>query len=208
MTGTGKMTPDPLWHPIIPTDSAWIDPNARMFGDVRLAAGASLWPFAVIRAARNHVAIGICSSLQDHAMAHIGWDEPTIVGDYCTIGHRAVVHGCTIDRGCLIGIGATVMERCVVGEGSIVAAHSYLPPDTVVPPHSLVMGTPGRIVRTIDRLRAHIVDALLYAINARAYAIGNHRAWADVDLAELGAEADRILAASPAAAQVPDPGET
>lgn len=174
-------------------DLPWIDPDARIYGDVRLGAGANIWPFAVIRAERNHVAIGMCSSLQDHATAHIGWDEPTIVGDYCTIGHRAVVHGCTIGRGCLVGIGATIMERCVIGEGSIIAAHSYLPPDSVVPPHSLVMGTPARVIRTIDRLRSNIVDALLYAVNARAYAAGNHRAWVDVDMAALGEEADRIL---------------
>lgn len=175
---------------------AYIDPDARLFGDVRLGAGSSLWPFAVIRAERNHVAIGICTSLQDHAMAHIGWDEPTIVGDYCTIGHRAIVHGCTIGRGCLIGIGATIMERCVVGEGSIVAAHSYLPPGTIIPPHSLVMGTPGRVMRSIDKLRSNIVDALLYSLNARGYAAGDHRAWRDADLDALGIAADRILAAS------------
>lgn len=178
-----------------PAGPAYIDPDARLFGDVRLGAGSSLWPFAVIRAERNHVAIGICTSVQDHAMAHIGWDEPTIVGDYCTIGHRAVVHGCTIGRGCLIGIGATIMERCVVGEGSIIAAHSYLPPGTIVPPNSLVMGTPGRVVRTIDKLRSHIVDALLYAMNARGYAAGNHRSWSDADLDALRAEADGILGA-------------
>lgn len=173
---------------------AYIDPDARCFGDVRLHEGSSLWPFAVIRAERNHVTIGACSSVQDHAVIHIGWDEPTIVGPWCTVGHRATLHGCTVEAACLIGIGATVMERCVVGRGSIVAGHSFLPPDTIVPPGSLVMGTPGRVVRRIDKLRSNIVDALLYRDNARAYAAGDHRAWVHSDLDGLRIEADAILA--------------
>ena len=173
---------------------AFIDPTVRIFGDVRLGDDCSLWPYAVLRSERAHVSIGRCASVQDHAMVHIGWDDPTIIGDYCTIGHRAVVHGCIIEPACLIGIGATIMERCVIGRGSIVAGHSFLQPDSVIPPHSLVMGTPGRVVRRIDKLRANIVDALLYRDNGRAYATGAHRIWEHADMAKLGDEADAILA--------------
>lgn len=173
---------------------AYIDPTVRMFGDVRLGDDCSLWPYAVIRSERAHVSIGRCASVQDHAMVHIGWDDPTIVGDYCTIGHRAVVHGCTIEPASLIGVGATIMEGCIIGRGSIVAGHSFLPPGSVIPPHSLVMGTPGRVVRRIDKLRANIVDALLYRDNGRAYAMGAHRIWEQSDMAKLGEEADAILA--------------
>ncbi|BBF71520.1 gamma carbonic anhydrase family protein [Sphingomonas bisphenolicum] len=173
---------------------AYIDPTVRLFGDVRLGDDCSLWPYAVVRSERAHVSIGRCTSVQDHAMVHIGWDDPTIIGDYCTIGHRAVIHGCTIEPACLIGIGATIMERCVIGRGSIIAGHSFLPPDSVIPPHSLVMGTPGRVVRRIDKLRANIVDALLYRDNGRAYASGDHRIWESADMAKLGEEANDILA--------------
>lgn len=173
---------------------AYIDPTARLFGDVRLGDDCSLWPYAVVRCERAYVSVGRCASVQDHAMVHIGWDDPTIIGDYCTIGHRAVVHGCTIEPACLIGVGATLMERCVIGRGSIVAGHSFLPPGTVVPPHSLVMGTPGRVVRRLDKLRANVVDALLYRDNGRAYAMGAHRAWEQSDIAKLEDEADNILA--------------
>lgn len=173
---------------------SYVDPTVRMFGDVRLNDDCSLWPYAVVRSERAYVSVGRCASVQDHAMVHIGWDDPTIIGDYCTIGHRAVVHGCTIEPACLIGVGATIMERCVIGRGSIVAGHSFLPPGAVIPPHSLVIGTPGRVERRIDKLRANVVDALLYRDNARAYAKGEHRAWEGSDLAELGEEADTILA--------------
>ena len=174
---------------------AWIDPTARTFGDVRLDADSSLWPHAVIRAERNHVSIGACTSVQDHAMVHIAWDGPTLISAYCTLGHRVVAHGCTIEAACLIGIGATVMDGCLIGAGSLVAAHSYVPPGMAVPPDSLVMGTPARVIRPIDRRRQHVIGALLYRENGRAYARGNHRVWETIDLATLGDEADRIIAA-------------
>lgn len=173
--------------------AAYIDPTVRMFGDVRLGEDCSLWPYAVIRCERAHVAIGRCASVQDHAMVHIGWDDPTIIGDYCTIGHKAVVHGCTIEPACLIGVGATIMERCVIGRGSIVAAHSFLPADSIVPPHSLVMGAPGRVIRRIDKLRSNIVDALLYRDNGRGYAQNDHRIWEKSNLGALDSEAGTIL---------------
>lgn len=179
---------DPMGHP------AFVDPTVRMFGDVRLGDDCSLWPYVVIRCERAHVSIGTGANVQDHAMVHIGWDDATIVGDYCTIGHRALVHGCTIEPGCLIGAGASIMERCVIGRGSIIAGHSFLPPDTVIPPHSLVMGTPGRVIRRIDKLHSNIVDALLYRDNGRAYAAANHRIWESADMAALGQEAQTILA--------------
>ena len=174
--------------------AAYVDPTVRLFGNITLGEDCSLWPYAVIRCERNHVSIGACTSVQDHAMVHIGWNEPTIIGDYCTIGHRTIVHGCTIEPACLIGAGATIMEGCVIGRGSIIAGHSFLAPGTIVPPHSLVMGTPGRVTRRIDKVRSNIIDALLYRNNGRAYAAGDHRAWAHADLAALELEAAAILA--------------
>lgn len=179
---------------MIAMSPAYVDPTVRLFGDVRLGEDCSLWPYAVIRCERAFVSVGRCASVQDHAMVHIGWDDPTVIGDYCTIGHRAVVHGCIIEPACLIGVGATIMERCVIGQGSIIAGHSFLPPDSIVPPHSLVMGTPGRVVRRIDKLRDHVIDALLYRDNGRGYARGDHRVWEQADRAALGREADDILA--------------
>ena len=128
--------------------AAYIDATARVHGKVEIGEGASLWPYAVIRAEGSHVRLGRCSNLQDHVMVHVGYGKPTVVGDYCSITHRVVLHGCTIGDNCLIGIGATVMEGAVIGENSIVAGHSYVADNTIIPPNSIVMGTPAKVVRT------------------------------------------------------------
>jgi carbonic anhydrase/acetyltransferase-like protein (isoleucine patch superfamily) len=108
---------------------------------------------------------------------HIGYRSPTIIGDYCSITHRVVLHGCAIGDNCLIGIGATIMEGAVIGENSIVAGHSFVADNTVVPPNSVVMGTPAKVVRTVNNFVANRVNAMLYHRNALAYALGDHRAW-------------------------------
>jgi carbonic anhydrase/acetyltransferase-like protein (isoleucine patch superfamily) len=157
--------------------AAYIDPTARVYGKVEIGERASLWPYAVIRAEGQFVRIGPLANLQDHVVVHVGDRAPTIVGDHCSIAHRAVLHGCTIGDNCLIGIGATLMEGAVIGENSIVAGHSYVANDTVVPPNSIVMGTPARVVRTHNSFVANRINAMLYLRNALAYARGDHRAW-------------------------------
>jgi carbonic anhydrase/acetyltransferase-like protein (isoleucine patch superfamily) len=157
--------------------AAYIDPTARIYGAVEIGEGSSLWPYAVIRAEGFGVRIGRLSNLQDHVMVHVGDRAPTIVGDHCSVAHRAVLHGCTVGDNCLVGIGATVMEGAVIGENSIVAGHSYVASKVIVPPNSIVMGIPARVVRTANSFVANRVNAMLYLRNALAYASGNHRAW-------------------------------
>lgn len=180
-------------------DTAYIDPTARVYGAVEIGAESSLWPYAVIRAECEHVRIGRCSNLQDHVMVHVGYKTPTIVGDYCSITHRVVLHGCTIGDNCLIGIGATIMEGAVIGENSIVAGHSYVADNTVIPPNSIVMGTPAKVVRTRNNFVGNRINARLYLRNAQAYTRGDHRAWDGPEyVAELRRwheEAERELAA-------------
>jgi carbonic anhydrase/acetyltransferase-like protein (isoleucine patch superfamily) len=168
--------------------AAYIDPTVRVYGAVEIGPEASLWPYAVIRAEGFAVRIGRRTNLQDHVMVHVGYNAPTIVGDYCSITHRAVLHGCTIGDNCLIGIGATVMEGVVIGANSIVAGHSYVAENTVIPPNSIVMGTPAKVVRTRNSFVANRVNAMLYLRNALAYARGDHRSW---DGPEYEAEARR-----------------
>jgi carbonic anhydrase/acetyltransferase-like protein (isoleucine patch superfamily) len=158
-------------------DAAYIHPTAQVYGRVEVGAESSLWPYAVIRAEGFHVRIGRCCNLQDHVMVHVGYRTPTVVGDYCSITHRVVLHGCTIGNNCLIGIGATIMEGAVIGENCIVAGHSYVADDTVIPPNSVVMGTPAKVVKTRNSFVANRVNAMLYLRNAGAYARGDHRAW-------------------------------
>ena len=157
--------------------AAYIDPTARIYGDVEIGESASLWPYAVIRAESKLVRVGRYTNLQDHVMLHVGYHTPTIVGDYCSITHRVVLHGCTIGDNCLIGIGATIMEGVVIGENSIVAGHSFVADNTIVPPNSIVMGTPAKVVRTLNSFVGNRVNAMLYHRNAVAYARGDDRAW-------------------------------
>lgn len=166
-------------------DAAYIHPTACIYGRVEIAEAASVWPYTVVRAENQSVRIGRYTNLQDHVMVHVGYHSPTVVGDYSSITHRVVLHGCTIGDNCLIGIGATLMDGVVLGENSIVAGHSLLREGTVIPPNSIVMGTPGKVVRTINSFVANRINAMLYYRNACCYAKGNHRAW---DGAEYAAQ--------------------
>ena len=125
-------------------------------------------------------------------MVHVGWDRSSIIGDYCTIGHRATIHGCTIGPACLVGIGATIMDGCLIGHGSVIAGHAFVPPNTRIPPGSMVVGTPAKVVRPFAGVAENILGALLYLNNARGYAQGEYRCWQDFDDTELRARAAQI----------------
>ena len=157
--------------------AAWIDPTVRIFGGVKVGEGASLWPYVVIRAESKHVSVGRFTNVQDHVMIHIGYTSPTEIGEYCSIAHRVVLHGCTLGDNCLVGIGATIMDGAVIGENSIVAGHAFVREGTNVPPNSIVMGTPAKAVRTANNWVANRANAWLYHRNAQHYARGEHRAW-------------------------------
>lgn len=174
--------------------AAYIDQSARLFGDVTLEQGSSVWPFVSIRAEVNSVRIGRFSNIQDFAMIHIGYGSGVDVGDYCSITHRATLHGCTVEDACLIGIGATIMDGCVIGRGSIVAGHSFVREGTIVPPYSIVMGTPAKVVTQRDVMDDNILNALLYHHNAIAYRAGDHRSWSNIDQASVREEAGQISA--------------
>ena len=135
--------PDPIVHP-----DAWVSEAAVLIGDVRMAAGASLWPLAVARGDVCPIVIGEGSNIQDGAVLHGDPDQPVIIGADVTVGHRAVIHGATLEDGCLIGIGAIVLNGVRVGAGSLVAAGSVVTRD--VPPASLVMGAPAVVKRPLD----------------------------------------------------------
>ena len=179
--------------------ATYLDPTARVYGKVEIAENASLWPYTVIRAEGVHVHIGAFTNLQDHVMVHVGYAKPTVVGNYCSITHRVVLHGCTIGDNCLIGIGATVMEGAVIGENSIVAGHSFVADNTVIPPNSIVMGTPAKVVRTTNNFVTNRLNAMLYYRNALCYARGDHRGWEgpehEAQMAAWKAEIEREFAA-------------
>jgi carbonic anhydrase/acetyltransferase-like protein (isoleucine patch superfamily) len=127
-----------------------VAPGAAAVGDVRLGKDVSLWYSAVARGDLAPVIVGDRSNIQDGSVMHVGDDSPCIVGCDVVVGHRVMLHGCRVEDACLIGMQATLLDDCVVGEGSIVGAGSLVTQRMVIPPHSLVLGAPAKVVRTID----------------------------------------------------------
>lgn len=169
--------------PLVEIDpAAFVHPSAQIYGKVRLEAGASVWPNAVIRAEMYEVVIGPRSNIQDFVMIHVGNGMGTRVGADCSITHHVTLHGCTIGDNVLVGIGATIMDGSVVGENSIIAGGSFLKEGTIVPPHSIVAGVPAVVKASRDCGAANRFNAWLYAENAAAYARGEHRFWSEMDL--------------------------
>jgi carbonic anhydrase/acetyltransferase-like protein (isoleucine patch superfamily) len=135
--------------PKIPT-SAYIDPAAVIIGDVTIGEQTSVWPCVVIRGDINWIRIGARTNIQDGSMLHVMKDtHPLVLGDEVTVGHGAILHGCTIESHVLIGMGAVLLNGVKIGTGSIVAAGTLIPEGTVVPPGSLFMGHPGKFRRAL-----------------------------------------------------------
>ncbi len=130
-------------------ETAWVAENAALIGKVRVHADASVWFGAVVRGDIDEIELGPGSNLQDNVVVHTELGSPAIVGAGVSVGHGAVVHGCTIEDGCLIGMNATVLTGAVVGRDSLVAAGSVVLEGTVVPPRSLVAGVPGKVRREL-----------------------------------------------------------
>jgi len=164
--------------PNVTIDSpAYIDPTARLYGKIMLGAECSLWPYAVIRAEALDVKFGRYVNMQDHAMVHIGYGTGTVIGDYCSITHKATVHGAIIGANTLVGINSTVMDGAVVGENCIIGAHCLVPEGKQIPANSIVVGAPAKVIRTKNNFIANRRNAMIYHWNARAFARGDHRGW-------------------------------
>ena len=147
----------PRVHP-----TAFIDESAQVIGDVEIGEESSVWMCVVVRGDVNRIRIGRRSNVQDGTVVHVmNKTHPTIIGDHVTIGHAAVVHGCTIDDRCLIGMGAILLNGAHVGSESIVAAGTLLVEGMTVPPRSLVIGSPGRVKRPLTP--AEVSEIQIYA---------------------------------------------
>ncbi|MDJ0734124.1 MAG: gamma carbonic anhydrase family protein [Nostocaceae cyanobacterium] len=146
------MSATSYWSCVDFSQAAFVAANAVVMGNVKIAAGASIWYTAVIRADVERIEIGECTNIQDGAILHGDPGKPTILEDYVTVGHRAVVHSAYIEHGSLIGIGAVILDGVRVGAGSIIGAGAVVTKD--VPPKSLVMGVPGKIIRQVTDTEA------------------------------------------------------
>lgn len=137
---------------IVPTvpDSAYVDPSAQVIGDVVLGGQASVWMNAVVRGDVHSIRIGARSNIQDCAVVHgMRGLHPVVIGEMCTIGHNATVHGCVLEDEVLVGMGAIILNGARIGAGSIIAAGALVPEGRVIPPRSLVAGLPGKVRRAI-----------------------------------------------------------
>ncbi|HXY40501.1 MAG TPA: gamma carbonic anhydrase family protein [Vicinamibacteria bacterium] len=130
---------------------AWVDASAQVIGDVELGQDASVWMNTVVRGDVNRIRVGARSNLQDNCVVHVTAEHPTTLAEEVTVGHSVTLHGCTVGRRCLVGIGATVLNGAVIGEETIVAAGALVPEGMVVPPRSVVMGAPATVRREVSR---------------------------------------------------------
>ena len=130
-------------------EDAYIAPGAYVIGNVKIGARSSIWFGASVRGDMETITIGEESNIQDNVTVHVDYDTPTIIGNRVTVGHNVVLHGCKVEDGCLIGMGSVILNDVVIGKDSLVAAGSLVTPGTEIPPRSLVMGSPGKVVRTL-----------------------------------------------------------
>lgn len=140
-------------------DSTWIAPDAVLLGDLRIGRNAGFWFGAVLRGDNEPIAIGADTNVQEHVLIHTDAGFPATVGQGCTVGHRALLHGCTIGDGSLIGMGAIVLNGARIGRNSLVGAGALVTEGKDFPDNSLIVGAPARLVRALDeaaieRLRA------------------------------------------------------
>ncbi len=155
--------------------SAWVAPSADVIGDVEIGEGSSVWYGSVVRGDVFPIRIGARTNVQDHCVLHVTHDKyATVLHDDITIGHRVVLHGCTVESGALVGIGAIVLDQAVIGAGALVGAGSLVTPGTKVPPGMVAMGSPAKIVREVTEAeRAWMRESVeIYVRLAREHAAG------------------------------------
>lgn len=149
----------------------WIAPNASVIGNVILEENASIWFNAVLRGDNEPIVIGENTNVQDGSILHTDIGCPLTLGRDVTVGHLAMLHGCTIGDNSLIGIGAVILNRAIIGKNCIIGAKSLIPEGKVIPDNSLVMGAPGKVVRELEepQIQAIKASALHYVENWKRY---------------------------------------
>lgn len=161
--------------PELPENGEWfVAPGARLIGRVRLREGASVWFNAVLRGDNEMIEVGEGANVQDGCVLHTDPNYPLTIGPEVTVGHKAILHGCTIGAGSLIGMGATILNGAIIGTGCLIGAGALITEGKAIPDGALVMGQPGKVVRMLDpeareKLRG---SAQRYRWNARRYRAG------------------------------------
>lgn len=152
-------------------ESVFLADGAIVRGNVTIDEDSSVWFNAVIRAEQEKISIGKCTNIQDNAVVHIATGYPAIIGDDCTIGHNAIVHGCTIGNNCLIGMGAIIMDGAVIGDNCIIGAGSLVSEHKEIPANTIAFGNPVKIRKnmTEENIAANHASATSYVKEAREY---------------------------------------
>ena len=160
----GDLTP-------VQADDAWVAPGCYVIGDVVLAAKTSVWFGCTLRGDNDRITIGAGSNVQENCVLHTDLGFPLSVGEGCTIGHKAMLHGCTIGDNSLIGMGATVLNGAVIGKNCLIGAGALITEGKVIPDGSLVMGAPGKVMRELDAaaIKGLKLSALHYQENAARF---------------------------------------
>lgn len=135
----------PELHP-----SVYVAPTAYLVGSIRIGENSSIWPQCSLRGDIEQITIGSHTNIQDGTVIHVDTHIPTIIGNYVTVGHRAIVHACEVEDEVLIGMGAIILDGARIGRRSIIGANALVTKGTVIPPGSLVLGSPGKVVKTLD----------------------------------------------------------
>lgn len=166
-----RVRPSTNIHP-----TAFIAPNAAIMGNVTIGEDASIWYGAVLRGDMAPIVIGAQSNIQDGTIVHVDEGVPCVVGRRVAVGHRVILHGCSVEDDCLIAMGSVLLNGVMIGTGCVVAAGAVVPEGMQVPPRSLVMGVPARIVRPVDAALAERVAATWshYVEEARAHRAGRY----------------------------------
>lgn len=149
-------------------ETAFIAPGAVVLGDVTAAEGCGIWYNATVRGDRTYIRIGKGSNIQDNCVVHGDIGYPVIIGENVTIGHGAIIHGCTIEDNTLIGMGAILLNGCHIGKNCIVGAGALVTQNTVVPDNSLVLGSPGKVKREVtdEEIASNLENARVYVEEA------------------------------------------
>ncbi len=155
-------------------DDFWIAPDANLIADVTIESGVSIWFGATLRGDTEPISVGAGSNIQENAVVHTDPGFPVVIGADCTIGHKAMIHGCVIGDGTLVGMGATILNGAVIGRGCLIGAGALVTEGKVIPDGSLVMGMPGRVVRDLDEdaMARNLASASGYRKRLRQYKAG------------------------------------
>lgn len=152
-------------------ETVWCAKSADIIGDVYLGTDASVWFGVVIRCDNEPIKIGAQTNIQDNSVLHSDPGSPLSIGDGVTVGHKAMLHGCTIGDNTLIGIGATILNNTVIGKNCIIGAHTLIAEGKTIPDNSLVVGAPGRVIKTLGEPQVQMLkaSAMHYVENAKKF---------------------------------------